>query len=109
VEDRPEDREREGGASAIGHPLGASGGRILGTLAQRLVDSGTGGASPRSPSVSARRWPWCWRTSRDRVMRVLDDAAVVARDIAPGPFVNLGIGRPTLVADHLTPGPGVVR
>jgi 3-oxoadipate CoA-transferase beta subunit len=42
-------------------------------------------------------------------MRVLDDAAVVARDIAPGPFVNLGIGRPTLVADHLTPGPGVVR
>ena len=29
-----------GGAIAIGHPLGASGGRILGTLAKRLVDSG---------------------------------------------------------------------
>jgi acetyl-CoA acyltransferase len=29
-----------GGAIAIGHPLGASGGRILATLAQRLRDSG---------------------------------------------------------------------
>jgi acetyl-CoA acyltransferase len=29
-----------GGAIAIGHPLGASGGRILGTLAERLVESG---------------------------------------------------------------------
>ena len=29
-----------GGAIAIGHPLGASGGRILGTLAQRLRTSG---------------------------------------------------------------------
>jgi acetyl-CoA acyltransferase len=30
----------KGGAIAIGHPLGASGGRILGTLAQRLRESG---------------------------------------------------------------------
>jgi acetyl-CoA acyltransferase len=30
----------KGGAIAIGHPLGASGGRILGTLAARLVESG---------------------------------------------------------------------
>jgi acetyl-CoA acyltransferase len=30
----------KGGAIAIGHPLGASGGRILGTLAQRLRQSG---------------------------------------------------------------------
>lgn len=30
----------KGGAIAIGHPLGASGGRILGTLAARLVDNG---------------------------------------------------------------------
>ncbi len=29
----------KGGAIAIGHPLGASGGRILGTLASRLVES----------------------------------------------------------------------
>ncbi len=38
-------RDRElvnakGGAIAIGHPLGASGGRLLGTLAARLVESG---------------------------------------------------------------------
>lgn len=30
----------KGGAIAIGHPLGASGGRILGTLAHRLAESG---------------------------------------------------------------------
>jgi acetyl-CoA acyltransferase len=30
----------KGGAIAVGHPLGASGGRILGTLAARLVESG---------------------------------------------------------------------
>ncbi len=35
-------------------------------------------------------------------------AALVARDIAPGSFVNLGIGQPTTVADHLAPGSGVV-
>ncbi|GAA4728283.1 thiolase family protein [Nocardioides endophyticus] len=29
----------KGGAIAIGHPLGASGGRLLGTLAKRLIDS----------------------------------------------------------------------
>lgn len=36
----PEIVNTKGGAIAIGHPLGASGGRILGTLAQRLVESG---------------------------------------------------------------------
>ena len=35
-------------------------------------------------------------------------AQVVAGDIPPGSFVNLGIGQPTLVADHLDPGAGVV-
>ncbi|MCD4535401.1 3-oxoacid CoA-transferase subunit B [Nocardioides sp. cx-169] len=35
-------------------------------------------------------------------------AQVVARDIAPGSFVNLGIGQPTMVADHLAPDSGVV-
>jgi acetyl-CoA acetyltransferase len=29
-----------GGAISIGHPLGASGGRILGTLAKRLAETG---------------------------------------------------------------------
>ncbi|MCX4904241.1 3-oxoacid CoA-transferase subunit B [Streptomyces sp. NBC_00878] len=37
-----------------------------------------------------------------------DIAALVARDIPPGAFVNLGIGQPTLVADHLAAGAGVV-
>jgi 3-oxoadipate CoA-transferase beta subunit len=32
----------------------------------------------------------------------------VARDIEPGSFVNLGIGQPTMVADHLEAGSGVV-
>jgi 3-oxoadipate CoA-transferase beta subunit len=35
-------------------------------------------------------------------------AALVARDIPPGAYVNLGIGQPTLVADHLPHGSGVV-
>jgi 3-oxoadipate CoA-transferase beta subunit len=35
-------------------------------------------------------------------------AALVARDIPAGSFVNLGIGQPTLVADHLAPESGVV-
>ncbi|MCW2748204.1 MAG: acetyl-CoA acetyltransferase [Nocardioidaceae bacterium] len=36
----PEIVNTKGGAIAIGHPLGASGGRILGTLAARLAESG---------------------------------------------------------------------
>jgi acetyl-CoA acetyltransferase family protein len=36
----PEIVNTKGGAIAIGHPLGASGGRILGTLAARLQESG---------------------------------------------------------------------
>jgi len=35
-------------------------------------------------------------------------AAVVARDIPDGAYVNLGIGQPTKVADHLPEGSGVV-
>ncbi|SDG04090.1 3-oxoadipate CoA-transferase, beta subunit [Lentzea fradiae] len=35
-------------------------------------------------------------------------AARIARDIPAGSYVNLGIGQPTLVADHLGPGAGVV-
>ncbi|HET7801638.1 MAG TPA: 3-oxoadipyl-CoA thiolase, partial [Humibacillus xanthopallidus] len=36
----PEIVNRHGGAIAIGHPLGASGGRILGTLARSLQRTG---------------------------------------------------------------------
>jgi len=35
-------------------------------------------------------------------------AAAIARDIPAGSYVNLGIGQPTLVADFLEPGSGVV-
>ena len=35
-------------------------------------------------------------------------AATVARDIPDGSFVNLGIGQPTQVGDHLSPASGVV-
>jgi 3-oxoadipate CoA-transferase beta subunit len=35
-------------------------------------------------------------------------AAAVAGDIAPGSYVNLGIGQPTKVAEHLAAGSGVV-
>ena len=37
-----------------------------------------------------------------------DRAPLVARDIPPGAYVNLGIGQPTTVADHLPAGSGVV-
>ncbi|MCK9904968.1 3-oxoadipate CoA-transferase [Parafrankia colletiae] len=35
-------------------------------------------------------------------------AALIARDIPAGSYVNLGIGQPTRVADHLGPSSGVV-
>jgi 3-oxoadipate CoA-transferase beta subunit len=35
-------------------------------------------------------------------------AAAIAADIPHGAYVNLGIGQPTLVADHLAPDSGVV-
>lgn len=35
-------------------------------------------------------------------------ARLVARGIAGGSYVNLGIGQPTAVADHLEPGKGIV-
>ncbi|MCA4997873.1 3-oxoacid CoA-transferase subunit B [Tsukamurella tyrosinosolvens] len=35
-------------------------------------------------------------------------AAVIAADIPAGSFVNLGIGQPTKVADHLSPEQGVI-
>ena len=44
-------------------------------------------------------------------MTKLDRAAIaklVAADIPPGSYVNLGIGQPTLVADYLAPDSGVV-
>lgn len=45
----------------------------------------------------------------DRGPLAMDElAALIARDIPAGSFVNLGIGQPTKIADHLTPEQGVV-
>jgi 3-oxoadipate CoA-transferase, beta subunit len=46
--------------------------------------------------------------SLDRALTKAEMAALVARDIPPGAFVNLGIGQPTSVADHLAADSGVV-
>ncbi|MCW2555981.1 MAG: 3-oxoacid CoA-transferase, subunit, partial [Mycobacterium sp.] len=35
-------------------------------------------------------------------------AAIIARDIPAGSYVNLGIGQPTTVAEYLDPAAGVV-
>jgi 3-oxoadipate CoA-transferase beta subunit len=47
-------------------------------------------------------------TAGDRPRTKDEIAAAIARDIPPGSYVNLGIGQPTLVADHLAAGSGVV-
>jgi 3-oxoadipate CoA-transferase beta subunit len=44
----------------------------------------------------------------DRPLTRDELAALVAADIPDGAYVNLGIGLPTAVADHLRPGSGVV-
>jgi hypothetical protein len=48
-----------GGAVALGHPIGASGARMLVTLLHAMKDQGkSSAASPRSASAAARPWPW---------------------------------------------------
>ncbi|MDT3725861.1 3-oxoacid CoA-transferase subunit B [Streptomyces sp. DSM 41972] len=45
----------------------------------------------------------------DRAPLTTDElAARIARDIPAGSYVNLGIGRPTRVAEHLSPDAGIV-
>ncbi|MFJ4713865.1 3-oxoacid CoA-transferase subunit B [Streptomyces sp. NPDC088785] len=47
-------------------------------------------------------------TDRQEPLGRHDIAALIARDIPAGAYVNLGIGLPTLVADHLAADSGVV-
>ena len=54
-----------GGAIALGHPIGASGARILTTLIYALRARGGGRASPRSASAAG----WASRWSSRRVFR----------------------------------------
>jgi acetyl-CoA C-acetyltransferase len=51
-----------GGAIALGHPIGASGARIIVTLVNALQQEGKRAASPRSVTASAapQRWRWSW-------------------------------------------------
>jgi len=50
-----------------------------------------------------------WRASHNHMsLNRSQLAARVARDIPVGAYVNLGIGAPTLVADHLTEEQGVI-
>ena len=44
----------------------------------------------------------------DRPLTMNELAEVIARDIAPGSYVNLGIGHPTKIADHLPDELGIV-
>ena len=55
----PERVNPNGGAIAIGHPLGASGARILANLAYELRRRGADTAWRRSASGSGRDWRWC--------------------------------------------------
>jgi 3-oxoadipate CoA-transferase beta subunit len=48
------------------------------------------------------------RVGGDHPLDKHEIAALIARDIPPGAVVNLGIGQPTLVAEHLPQGSGVV-
>ena len=55
------DRERlnvNGGACALGHPIGASGARILVTLLHALAERDMTRAWPASASAAARRRRW---------------------------------------------------
>ena len=43
-----------GGAIALGHPIGASGARIVGSLVHELAAAAAASASPRSAPAAAR-------------------------------------------------------
>ena len=88
-----------GGAIAIGHPLGASGARILGTLVHGLhKHAAAATASPRSASASARASRW-WSRRHDDFR---DDARRPPADGLRGLQVD-GAPAPQAAADHPAP------
>ena len=54
-----------GGAVALGHAIGSSGGRVLTTLLYALKQRGFAAASPRCALVAATAWRSPWRCSSD--------------------------------------------
>ena len=102
----PEIVNTAGGAIAIGHPLGASGGRILGTLAKVLRD--------RRPPLGRRRdlhrrRPGAGRgpgePGGERMTEVLTDVDAAVADITDGATVLIGgfgtAGQPVELIDAL--------
>ena len=50
-----------GGAIALGHPIGCTGARIVVTLLHEMMRRGVAGDSRRSASAAAWGWRWRWR------------------------------------------------
>jgi hypothetical protein len=73
----------DGGAIALGHPLGASGARIVGKAAQLLKRTAGAMRWRRSASAAGRASPPCWRRSDGRARRRGGDhgAAVVEGEL----------------------------
>ena len=65
----PDDAEHvnpNGGAIALGHPLGMSGARLALSTATELTDRGAAELSSRCASASVRASPSCWRQRDQR-------------------------------------------
>jgi acetyl-CoA acetyltransferase len=78
-----------GGACALGHPIGASGARIMVTLIHALKARGLKKAWPRCASAAARRPPWRWSwyefdSLAETGARVIATAAMTTRPAWPG-------------------------
>jgi acetyl-CoA C-acetyltransferase len=71
-----------GGAIALGHPIGASGARILVTLLHEMKKRGAKKAWPRSASAAAWALPCAWRDSfyRLKALKLADSGVTVSTD-----------------------------
>ena len=67
-----------GGAVAIGHPFGATGGRYVLALATELHERGLATARSACVSDPAKAWLWCWRT-RTRNPAARDPSSATAQ------------------------------
>ncbi len=65
----PEKVNVNGGAIALGHPIGASGARILTTLLHEMKRQGAARAWRHSAWAAAWAWPCAWRRSDPRLNR----------------------------------------